>query len=116
MGRDVVSTFNIPPLSAPRRYEEPLFDPGELPGCVPRSGQHTMNMYQVQTTPFSSEINLPVWGRPIFTLNAFQVIARIVDGSKFQEFKAMFGTTLVAGFACLEGYVRSRHSFAFSSK
>jgi 3-methylcrotonyl-CoA carboxylase beta subunit len=31
------------------------------------------------------------------------VIARIVDGSRFDEFKARFGTTLVTGFAKLYG-------------
>ncbi len=33
-----------------------------------------------------------------------EVIARIVDDSQFDEFKALFGTTLVCGFACLNGY------------
>ncbi|MGL4318411.1 MAG: carboxyl transferase domain-containing protein [Pseudomonas sp.] len=33
-----------------------------------------------------------------------EVIARIVDGSQFDEFKALFGTTLVCGFAHLHGY------------
>ena len=33
-----------------------------------------------------------------------EVIARIVDGSEFDEFKALFGTTLVCGFAHLQGY------------
>ena len=32
------------------------------------------------------------------------VIARLVDGSEFDEFKALFGTTLVCGFAHLHGY------------
>jgi 3-methylcrotonyl-CoA carboxylase beta subunit len=32
-----------------------------------------------------------------------EIIARIVDGSEFQEFKARFGTTLVCGFAHVEG-------------
>ena len=32
-----------------------------------------------------------------------EIIARIVDGSEFQEFKARFGTTLVCGFAHIEG-------------
>lgn len=32
-----------------------------------------------------------------------EVIARIVDGSEFDEFKALFGTTLVCGFARIEG-------------
>jgi 3-methylcrotonyl-CoA carboxylase beta subunit len=33
-----------------------------------------------------------------------EVIARIVDGSKFDEFKALYGTTLVCGFARIWGY------------
>ncbi|GAB3377328.1 carboxyl transferase domain-containing protein [Azotobacter armeniacus] len=33
-----------------------------------------------------------------------EVIARLVDGSAFDEFKALFGTTLVCGFAHLHGY------------
>ena len=32
-----------------------------------------------------------------------QIIARIVDGSKFHEFKAMFGPSLVTGFAAVKG-------------
>ncbi|MGK9063756.1 carboxyl transferase domain-containing protein [Stutzerimonas chloritidismutans] len=33
-----------------------------------------------------------------------EVIARLVDGSEFDEFKALFGTTLVCGFATVHGY------------
>lgn len=33
-----------------------------------------------------------------------EVIARIVDGSEFDEFKALYGTTLVCGFARIHGY------------
>ncbi|MFT0213827.1 carboxyl transferase domain-containing protein [Pseudomonas sp. F1_0610] len=33
-----------------------------------------------------------------------EVIARVVDGSEFDEFKALFGTTLVCGFARIHGY------------
>ena len=33
-----------------------------------------------------------------------EVIARLVDDSEFDEFKALFGTTLVCGFAPLQGY------------
>jgi 3-methylcrotonyl-CoA carboxylase beta subunit len=33
-----------------------------------------------------------------------ELIARIVDGSRFHEFKALYGETLVCGFARLEGY------------
>jgi acetyl-CoA carboxylase carboxyltransferase component len=37
-------------------------------------------------------------------LDAREVIARIVDGSRFAEFKALYGETLVCGFARIEGY------------
>ena len=33
-----------------------------------------------------------------------EIIARLVDGSRFQEFKARYGTTLVTGFARIHGY------------
>lgn len=33
-----------------------------------------------------------------------EVIARLVDGSRFHEFKALYGTTIVCGFARLMGY------------
>jgi 3-methylcrotonyl-CoA carboxylase beta subunit len=35
--------------------------------------------------------------------DAREIIARLVDGSEFDEFKALYGTTLVAGFAHLSG-------------
>jgi acetyl-CoA carboxylase carboxyltransferase component len=34
-----------------------------------------------------------------------EVIARLVDGSRFAEFKAEFGTTLICGWAYLHGYL-----------
>jgi 3-methylcrotonyl-CoA carboxylase beta subunit len=37
-----------------------------------------------------------------------EIIARLVDGSDFDEFKALYGTTLVCGFAHLWGYA-DRH-------
>ena len=39
-----------------------------------------------------------------FPYDVREVIARIVDGSEFQEFKALYGPTLVCGFAHLYGY------------
>jgi acetyl-CoA carboxylase carboxyltransferase component len=36
--------------------------------------------------------------------DAHELVARLVDGSRFQEFKALYGETLVCGFARLEGY------------
>ena len=62
-------------LSAPR---DPLYDPAEIYGIVPADTK----------TPY----------------DAREVIARLVDGSEFDEFKALYGTTLVCGFARLMGY------------
>ena len=62
-------------LSAPR---DPLYDPAEIYGIVPADTK----------TPY----------------DAREVIARLVDGSEFDEFKALYGTTLVCGFARLVGY------------
>jgi 3-methylcrotonyl-CoA carboxylase beta subunit len=61
-----------------RDREEPLYDPAELYGVIPAD---TRKPYDVR-----------------------EVIARIVDGSRFDEFKARYGTTLVTGFAHLHGY------------
>ena len=56
---------------------EPRFDPQELNGIIPAD---TRKPYDVR-----------------------EVIARIVDGSEFDEFKARFGPTLVTGFAHIHG-------------
>ncbi len=58
--------------------EEPLYDPEEIYGVIPSD---TRKPYDVR-----------------------EVIARIVDGSRFDEFKSRYGTTLVTGFAQLYGY------------
>jgi 3-methylcrotonyl-CoA carboxylase beta subunit len=58
--------------------EDPLFDPKELYGVIPRD---TRQSYDVR-----------------------EVIARMVDGSRFQEFKERYGMTLVTGFARIFGY------------
>jgi 3-methylcrotonyl-CoA carboxylase beta subunit len=62
-------------LAAP---EPPLHDPAELYGVVP------------------TDVRAPYEVR--------EVIARIVDGSRFDEFKPLYGTTLVTGFARIWGY------------
>ncbi len=61
-------------LAAPRA---PLFDAAELHGIIPTDARKP---YDVR-----------------------EIIARIVDGSEFDEFKARYGTTLVTGFAHIEG-------------
>jgi len=58
--------------------EEPFYDPQELYGIVPRDLRK----------PF----------------DAREVIARLVDGSRFHEFKESYGTTLITGFAHIMGY------------
>ncbi|MDG2522268.1 carboxyl transferase domain-containing protein [Caulobacter segnis] len=61
-----------------REPKDPAFDPEELYGVVP------------------TDVRAPYDVR--------EVIARIVDGSEFDEFKALYGTTLVCGFARIWGY------------
>jgi acetyl-CoA carboxylase carboxyltransferase component len=58
--------------------EEPLYPAEEIYGILPTTFRET---YDVR-----------------------EIIARLVDGSKFREFKARYGTTLVCGFARIHGY------------
>jgi acetyl-CoA carboxylase carboxyltransferase component len=58
--------------------EEPLYDPAELYGIVEKDSRRP---YDVR-----------------------EIIARIVDASRFHEFKALYGTTLVCGFAHIHGF------------
>jgi acetyl-CoA carboxylase carboxyltransferase component len=57
--------------------EAPALEPADLYGLVPEDFKHE--------------------------LDAHEVIARLVDGSRFSEFKALYGDTLVCGFARIEG-------------
>lgn len=59
-------------------YAEPVLDPEELLGIVP------------------TDLKIPFDPR--------EVIARIVDASEFDEFKPLYGSSLVTGFAQLHGY------------
>jgi len=58
--------------------EAPAYDPAELYGVIPRDKRKPYDVHEV--------------------------IARVVDGSCFDEFKALYGTTLVCGFARIWGY------------
>ncbi|HPD33264.1 MAG TPA: carboxyl transferase domain-containing protein [Bacteroidota bacterium] len=58
--------------------EEPYYDPDEIYGIVPKNIRQPFDMHEI--------------------------IARITDGSRFQEFKQNYGTTLVTGFARIMGY------------
>jgi 3-methylcrotonyl-CoA carboxylase beta subunit/propionyl-CoA carboxylase len=79
--RQIASTLHttkrLPPDMA--RPEPPKYDPDELYGVVDIDPRRP---YDVR-----------------------EVIARIVDGSRFDEFKARYGTTLVTGFARLHGFL-----------
>jgi acetyl-CoA carboxylase carboxyltransferase component len=80
IAREIVRHLDPPPPSpwelAPS--EEPVLEPADLYGLVPEDFRHE--------------------------LDARAVIGRIVDGSRFHEFKELYGETLVCGFARIEGY------------
>jgi 3-methylcrotonyl-CoA carboxylase beta subunit len=80
IARDIVATLNrtkVMPLAV-RDPVEPHYPPEQLYGVIPEDTRR----------PFDIR----------------EVIARIVDGSEFHEFKARYGKTLVTGFAHLHGY------------
>jgi 3-methylcrotonyl-CoA carboxylase beta subunit len=66
------------PTLLPHAPEAPLHDPADLYGIIP------------------SDVRVPYDVR--------EVIARVVDASDFDEFKQLYGTTLVTGFARIHGY------------
>lgn len=80
LARDAVKALNREKPDSLHRIasREPLYDPKELYGIVPTDPRK----------PFDCR----------------DIIARIVDGSEFDEFKALYGSTLVCGFAHLYGY------------
>jgi 3-methylcrotonyl-CoA carboxylase beta subunit len=77
--RRIVANLNRPAPSMPtlQAVEEPRHDPQELYGIIPAD---TRKPYDVR-----------------------EVIARLVDGSRFDEFRQRYGSTLVTGFAHLYG-------------
>lgn len=79
IGRRIVARLNWTKEGpTPRPVIAPVADPDELLGIV------------------SADLRIPFDPR--------EVIARIVDGSDFDEFKAMYGASLVTGWATLHGY------------
>ncbi|KAJ7415686.1 putative methylcrotonoyl-CoA carboxylase beta chain, mitochondrial [Willisornis vidua] len=78
--RRVISTLNFQAVpERDTRHEQPLYSPEELLGLAPQDYSCT----------------LPVK----------LILSRLVDGSRFQEFKANYGTTLVTGFGHVEGHL-----------
>ena len=87
LGRSIVANLNRRPPAPPwdrRPPEPPAVPPGGAPGSA--------HLYA--TIP--SDLRRP--------LEIREIIARLVDGSRFHEFKAVYGETLVTGFAHLDGY------------
>jgi 3-methylcrotonyl-CoA carboxylase beta subunit len=81
IARDVVCQLNRPKATYIDRKASisPRYDSREIYGIIPKDARQT---YDVR-----------------------EIIARIVDDSAFQEFKALYGTTLVTGFARIDGFM-----------
>lgn len=78
LARDIVKNLNKPPNNVfDSEFESPLYESEDLYGVIDTD----------LTKPFDVK----------------EVIARVFDGSKFDEFKKKFGTTLVCGFSKLYG-------------
>ncbi|WP_063683628.1 carboxyl transferase domain-containing protein [Bradyrhizobium stylosanthis] len=74
-------------------------------GTLKPSVQPNLNMHPPRDPLFAAEEIygvVPVDGRKPFDVR--DIIARVVDGSEFDEFKKLYGTTLVCGFAHIWGY------------
>jgi acetyl-CoA carboxylase carboxyltransferase component len=80
IGREIVAQLNWRKLGWSQRVpvEEPRYDPEEILGIA------------------SIDVRKP--------FDAKEIIARIVDGSRFHEFKPTWGTTLVTGYANVHGF------------
>ncbi len=80
IARDIVGHLNRAPPAKTETQEiaGPIYDIEELLGIVPVNTTHAYD--------------------------AREIIARIVDGSEFDEFKALYGKTLVCGFARIDGH------------
>nr|XP_042707271.1 methylcrotonoyl-CoA carboxylase beta chain, mitochondrial-like isoform X4 [Chrysemys picta bellii] len=78
--RNIVLTLNyeLPPEET-LEYDDPLYSAEELLGLAPRGYSYTLHIKLI--------------------------LSRLIDGSRFQEFKAEYGTTLVTGFAHMEGHL-----------
>jgi len=74
-------------------------------GTLKPSSRPNLNMHPPRDPLFAAEEIygvVPVDGRKPFDVR--DIIARVVDGSEFDEFKKLYGTTLVCGFAHVWGY------------
>jgi 3-methylcrotonyl-CoA carboxylase beta subunit len=80
IARNIVATLPAPrvPEIAVRAPKPPRHDPSQIYGLIPADTRHPVDVREI--------------------------IARIVDDSVLDEFKALYGETLVTGFAHIEGY------------
>ncbi len=80
IARDIVAQFKTPDKARIewQEPEAPYYDPAELYGILPRDIKQQFDMHEV--------------------------IARLVDGSRFHEYQPKYGTTLICGYAHLWGY------------
>jgi len=87
LGRSIVANLNRRPPPPPwdRRTPEP-------PAVDPTGANRAAHLYAA----VSADPRRPVPVR--------EIVARLVDGSRFHEFKPLYGETLVCGFAHVEGY------------
>ncbi|XP_026179615.1 methylcrotonoyl-CoA carboxylase beta chain, mitochondrial [Mastacembelus armatus] len=78
--RNIISTLNFQlPEEEEAEVKEPLYSPEELLGLAPQSYN--------------------------YSLDVKMVISRLTDESRFHEFKARYGTTLITGFAKIHGHL-----------
>ncbi len=79
LGRQIVKSWNWTKLGPrPKPVVEPLYDPAELLGIA------------------SADLRVP--------FSPHEVLARLLDGSEFEEYKPEYGTSLITGWGTLHGY------------
>lgn len=78
LARQAIASTNQSPTLAPKEYLPPRYDAQEMYGIV------------------NADLRL--------SFDVREIIARLVDDSEFDEFKALYGSTLVCGFAQLHGH------------
>jgi acetyl-CoA carboxylase carboxyltransferase component len=80
MGRDIVSHFNWRKqgYGPTKPADDPVHDPDDILGVIPR------------------DLRVP--------FDQLEIFARVVDGSRFEEYKALYGTSILTGWASIHGY------------
>src|SRR5205814_5308412 len=87
LGRSIVANLNRMPPEPPWQRRPP-----EPPAVAPEGGPRAAHLYDA----------IPTDLRRPFEIR--EVIARLLDGSRFHEFKPLYGETLVTGFGHLDGW------------